>query len=47
MILYYGSLGLIADTALIIYGLITFALFRLIPITLSLPGIAGFVLSIG
>src|SRR3989344_6051025 len=47
MILYYGSLGLIADTALIIYGLITFALFRLIPVTLSLPGIAGFVLSIG
>ena len=32
---------------LIIYALITYALFRLIPVTLTLPGIAGFVLSIG
>lgn len=47
MILYYGKLGLIADVALIIYGLITFALFRLIPVTLTLPGITGFILSIG
>lgn len=47
MVLYYGRLGLLADIALIIYGLITFALFRLIPVTLTLPGIAGFILSIG
>lgn len=47
MIAYYGRLGLIADLALLIYGLITFALFRLIPVTLTLPGITGFILSIG
>jgi len=37
----------LADLALIMYGLITFALYRLIPVTLTLPGIAGFILSIG
>ncbi len=47
MILNYGKLGLIADLALIIYGLLSYALFRLIPVTLTLPGIAGFILSIG
>jgi preprotein translocase subunit SecD len=47
MALYYRMLGLIADIALIIYAIITFALFRLIPVTLTLPGIAGFILSIG
>ena len=47
MIIYYGVLGLIAVVALIIYGLITYALFRLIPVTLTLPGITGFILSIG
>lgn len=47
MIFYYGFLGFLAVIALIIYGLITFALFRLIPVTLTLPGIAGFILSIG
>ncbi len=47
MAIYYGIKGLIADLALLIYGLITFALFRLIPVTLTLPGIAGFILSIG
>lgn len=47
MIAQYGRLGLLADMALIVYGLLTFALFRLIPVTLTLPGIAGFILSIG
>lgn len=47
MILYYGWLGVFADMALIVYGLLTFFIFRLIPITLTLPGIAGFILSIG
>ncbi len=47
MVVYYGFLGFLADVALIIYGLITFAIFRLIPVTLTLPGIAGFILSIG
>ena len=47
MIAYYGRVGLIACMALIIYGLISFALFRAIPVVLTLPGIAGFILSIG
>ncbi|MEO6509216.1 MAG: protein translocase subunit SecD [Patescibacteria group bacterium] len=47
MIGYYGRLGLIACLALIIYGMISFALFRAIPIVLTLPGVAGFILSIG
>lgn len=47
MIVQYGWLGVIADSALILYGLLTFAIFRWIPITLTLPGIAGFILSIG
>lgn len=47
MIVYYGKLGLIASLALLIYGLISFAIFRAIPIVLTLPGVAGFILSIG
>ena len=47
MIGYYRLPGLLADLALLCYALITFAIFRLIPITITLPGIAGFVLSIG
>ena len=47
MALYYRLPGLIAVIALIIYAEITFALFILIPVTLTLPGIAGFVLSVG
>ncbi|TSC54354.1 MAG: protein translocase subunit secF/protein translocase subunit secD, partial [Microgenomates group bacterium LiPW_31] len=40
-------MGVIADFALIIYGLVTLALYKLIPVTLTLPGIAGFILSVG
>ena len=47
MIAYYGRLGVAACIALLLYGLITFAIFRAIPIVLTLPGIAGFLLSIG
>jgi preprotein translocase subunit SecD len=47
MIAMYGWLGLIADCALILYALVSFALYRFIPITLTLPGIAGFLLSVG
>ena len=47
MALYYRAPGLIADIALIIYGTILFALFKAIPVTLTLAGIAGFILSIG
>jgi preprotein translocase subunit SecD len=37
----------IASAALLIYALLTFSLFKLIPITLTLPGVAGFILSLG
>lgn len=47
MIAYYRFLGVLATLALAIYALLTLALFELIPITLSLAGIAGFILSIG
>ncbi|PIP53601.1 protein translocase subunit SecD [Candidatus Beckwithbacteria bacterium CG23_combo_of_CG06-09_8_20_14_all_34_8] len=47
MIGLYGRLGVIADIALVIYGLITLAIYKLVPITVSLPGIAGFILSVG
>ncbi len=47
MALYYRLPGVLADVALLFYALMTFALFKLIPVTLTLPGIAGFVLSIG
>ncbi|GAC1539235.1 MAG: protein translocase subunit SecD [Herpetosiphon sp.] len=47
MLVYYRLPGLLADGALLIYTVITFALYRLIPITLTLAGIAGFILSIG
>jgi preprotein translocase subunit SecD len=47
MVGLYGRFGVIADVALIIYGLITLALYKLIPVVLTLPGIAGFLLSIG
>lgn len=44
---YYGWLGIIADLGLIIYGLITLSLYKLIPVTLTLPGLTGFLLSVG
>lgn len=47
MILYYGKLGFFAGIALVIYGLITLALYKLIPVVLTLPGLTGFILSIG
>ena len=47
MIAYYRLPGLIADIALMIYSVILFALFKAIPVTLTLAGIAGFILSIG
>jgi len=47
MALYYRLPGILADVAIIIYALITLALFRFIPVTLTLPGIAGFMLSTG
>ncbi|HWS48619.1 MAG TPA: protein translocase subunit SecD [Candidatus Methanoperedens sp.] len=47
MIGNYGLLGVIANFSLIIYGLITLTLYRLIPVTLTFPGIVGFILSVG
>lgn len=47
MALYYRLPGMIADLALIFYAVITFAIFKAIPVTLTLPGIAGFMLSTG
>ncbi len=47
MILFYRGPGVVATVALLIYTIISFAIYRLIPITLTLPGIAGFILSIG
>ena len=47
LILYYRFLGLIASIALVAYGIIFLALIDLIPITMTLPGIAGLVLTIG
>jgi preprotein translocase subunit SecD len=47
MILYYRLPGVIAVIALLFYTALTYAIFRLIPVTLTLAGVAGFILSIG
>ncbi|EAW35753.1 protein translocase subunit SecD [Lyngbya sp. PCC 8106] len=47
MVVYYRLPGLIADVALIVYAILTLAIFDLLGVTLTLPGIAGFILSIG
>jgi len=47
MIVSYRLPGLLASMALIVYAATAFAIFKLIGVTLTLPGIAGFVLSIG
>jgi len=47
MIFYYKAPGFIANIALIVYALLIFAIFKIIPVTLTLAGIAGFILSIG
>lgn len=47
MLVYYRFPGFLAVVALTIYGILALALFKLIPVTLSLAGIAGFVLSVG
>jgi preprotein translocase subunit SecD len=44
---YYRVPGLVADLALVIYSLLSLAAFNLLDVTLTLPGIAGFILSIG
>lgn len=47
MIAYYRWCGLIASLALIVYMLLNVMIFRLLPVTLTLAGIAGFIISIG
>jgi SecD/SecF fusion protein len=47
LLAYYRILGLIAVAALLVYALYFFALLKLIPIVLTLPGIAGMILTIG
>lgn len=47
MLVYYRLPGALADVALIIYAIVTFAIFKLVPVTLTLAGIAGFILTIG
>src|SRR5581483_6607659 len=47
LIAYYRVLGVIAVAGLAVYGLYFYALIKLIPITLTLPGIAGLILTIG
>jgi len=47
MLTYYRLPGLLADLALVLYALLNFACYKLIPVTLTLPAIAGFLLSIG
>ena len=47
MLIYYRAPGFVAIISILIFGLVTFALYLLIPVTLTLPGIAGFLLSVG
>jgi preprotein translocase subunit SecD len=47
MILYYRVPGILAVVSLIIYGALVLAVFKIWPVTLSLAGLAGFILSIG
>jgi len=47
MVFYYGVPGVIAATALLIYGALVLAVYKLYPVTLTLPGIAGFIISVG
>lgn len=47
MALYYRLPGVLADISIIIYALVTFSILRYLPVTLTLPGIAGFMLSTG
>jgi SecD/SecF fusion protein len=47
MILFYRFLGVVADIALVIYAALFFGVILLIPVTMTLPGIAGLILTIG
>ena len=47
VIAYYRAAGVVAAVALVYYAIVTLAIFKLVPITLTLPHIGGFILSIG
>jgi protein-export membrane protein SecD len=47
MLGYYRTLGIFSALALLVYVALTLGLFKLLPVTMTLSGIAGFVLSIG
>ncbi|MFL5841739.1 MAG: protein translocase subunit SecD [Thermoleophilaceae bacterium] len=47
LLLFYRVLGLVAVAGLVTYGILLFALIKLIPITMTLPGIAGMILTLG
>lgn len=47
MILYYRLPGLVAGAALLVYGTLVLAIFKMIPVTLTLAGIAAFIISVG
>jgi preprotein translocase subunit SecD len=47
MVIHYRLPGVVACFALIYYAIVVFAIFRIIPVTLTLAGLAGFILSVG
>ena len=47
MLLVYGWLGFLALLGLAVYGILSFMLYKILPVTLTMPGIAGFLLSLG
>lgn len=47
MLIHYRLPGAVACVALLFYAMVVYAIFRLVPVTLTLAGIAGFVLSVG
>ena len=47
MLVYYRLPGLVACLSLAVYGAVLLAIFKLVPVTLTLPGLAGFILSLG
>jgi preprotein translocase subunit SecD len=47
MILYYGFKGFLASLALMVYAILTFAVYKILGVTVTLPGVAGLLLSVG
>lgn len=47
MVVIYRKLGVVANVGLVLFGIYTLAIYKLVPVVLTLPGIAGFLLSVG